>query len=241
MNFAYAKYFGIVDIIIIILAIIFIILGAKKGFLQKAIKIGNWVFGILFAFVFCVKFANDVLYNWFGESIKQAIYTNVMANPAFTDVTTKEEAITVLESLGIPNFIGNIILANVDATEVVSSIALNISSMATSVILIVISFLFLWLGTTIICFILKLLVKVLRTSKFIRIVDGFFGIILYIIILYLLIQVVFFVVILIYRNCNLEGFNQFVDNDILGVNASFRISKYIFETNFLANIIALLF
>ncbi len=241
MNYEYAKYVGIIDVIIIILAIIFIILGAKKGFLQKAIKIGNWIFGIIFAFLFCVKFANDVLYTWFGESLKSSIYENVKNNPSFTNITTTEEALTVLESLGIPNFLGNIILANVDAASVVASIADNISNIVTSAVLIVCSFLFLWLGTTLICFVLKILVKILRTSKFIRIIDGILGVVLYIVMLYILIQIVFFVIILIYRNANLEGFNAFVDNDILGVNASFRISRYIFNTNFLANFIALLF
>ncbi len=241
MNYSYAKYVGIVDVVIIIVAIVCMVIGAKKGFLQKGIKIANWVFGVFFAFLFCVKFANDVLYGWFGENIKNTIYNNVLANEALQGITTKEEAVKVLQSLGIPNFIGEVIMQNVDTAEMVSGIASSVSTLATSALLIVISFLFLWIGTSILCFILQLLVKVLRTSKLIRILDGILGILLYLLLFYLFIQVVFFVVILIYRNANLEGFNNFVSNDILGVNASFRISKYFFETNFLANLFALLF
>ncbi len=241
MNYSYAKYVGIVDVVIIIVAIICMIIGAKEGFLQKGIKIANWVFGVFFAFLFCVKFANDVLYGWFGENIKNTIYNNVLSNEALQGITTKEEAVNVLQSLGIPNFIGEVIMQNVDTAEMVSGIASSVSTLATSALLIVISFLFLWIGTSILCFILQLLVKVLRTSKLIRILDGILGILLYLLLFYLFIQVVFFVVILIYRNAHLEGFNNFVSNDILGVNASFRISKYFFETNFLANLFALLF
>ena len=243
MNYTYSKYVSIIDIVIIILAIIFIILGAKKGFLQKAIKIANWVFGILFAVVFCVQFANDVLYNLFGETLKTTFYNNIMSNETFKSLQTSDDYVAVLKSLGIPEFLGKIVCQNIDTTSVCESIAQNLSSCVTSACLIVISFFTLWIGTSLICLILKLLAKIMRTSLFVRIIDGILGVVLYLIMLFVIVEVVFFVVVIIYRNCNIEPFNTFIDNDVLGIirTYSFSISKYFFNNNFLANLIALLF
>jgi uncharacterized membrane protein required for colicin V production len=241
MNYEYSQYVGIIDIIIIIGLIILMIIGFKKGFLLKSISLANWIFGFVFALLFCVRFANDVLYNWFGTNIEQNFYNNIMTNDSFSEITSQDSGVSVLKSLGIPTFVAQMVSQNVSGEDVASEIAKNLASWATNIILIGLSFIILFLGTTIICLILKIMAKILRQSKFVRIVDGILGIFLYVVIYYIILQVIFFVLIIIYHKANLSGFNMFVDYDIRGIMASFRISRAFFENNILGNLIGLLF
>ena len=242
LSFEYAKYVGIVDVFIVIGFIVSIILGIKKGFLTKIIGIASGICGLLFALLFCVKFANGVLYPWFGTDLQNHFYTNIMANETFANMTS-ESAVDVMSSLGIPSFIANLILNNSasSAEEFAQSVATNLANLATTASLIVISFIILFFGTTIIFFLLKLLVKLLRTSKFVRVVDGILGLVLYSVLFYIILQVIFFVIIIIYNKAGLTGFNEFVQYDILGQEASFRLSQWFFMNNFFGNLIGLLF
>jgi len=241
MDYTYAKYVGIVDLVLLLLLIIFVIIGFKKGFLLKTISIANWVFGLLFAVLFCVRFANDVLYNWFGQAIHDNFYNNIMANPKFNEITTTENGIDILKNLGIPGFIAQIVCNNASGTDIAASVANNLANFTTSIVLVVISFLILFFGTTLLCLLLKLLANILRTSKFVRVIDGILGVVLYFILYYIAIQLIFFILIIIYHKAGLQGYNTFVDFDIRGIDASFRVSRWLFDNNFLANLIGLLF
>jgi uncharacterized membrane protein required for colicin V production len=241
MNYTYSQYVGIVDIVLIIGLIILMIVGFKKGFLLKSISLANWLFGFIFALLFCVRFANDVLYNWFGTDIEQNFYNNIMANDKFNDITSESSGVSVLEGLGIPGFVARMVSSNVSGEDIASQIAANLAAWTTNIILIVVSFLILFFGTTVICFILKLFAKLLRQSKFVRVLDGILGIFLYIVLYYIFLQIIFFVLILIYHKAGLAGYNEFIDYDIRGITAGFRLTRWLFENNILGNFIGLLF
>lgn len=252
MNFTYAQYIGIVDIVIIIGLIITIIIGTKKGFLLKALSISKKLCGIVVALAFCVRFANSVLYPWFGNNMQSFFYSNIMSNESFAQITTQEQAISTLKSLGIPNFISQIILntQDINVGELAQNIATNLACFATTTILIIISFFILWIGTKIIFVIFKLLAKLLRTSKIVRVFDGILGIVLYAIMYYAILQIIFFVVIILFNKAGWSNFNTFVTYDIKGLtsglgegykDASFRLSAWIYSNNFLGNLIGLLF
>ncbi|MCR5308157.1 MAG: hypothetical protein K6E24_04095, partial [bacterium] len=180
MNYGYSDKFGILDLIIILLAIIAVIIGAKKGFLTKTVSLANSLFGFLFALAFSSYFANSVLYNWFGASLQEKIYNNVITKQQLSGLTTQDEVVTRLTEGGIPEFLAKIASSNASGEDIANQVATSISSIITSVLLYVIAFLILFLGTAIICLILKFFIHILRENKFIRVIDGIFGIALYI-------------------------------------------------------------
>lgn len=252
LSYNYAQYVGIIDLFIFILFIIAVILGIKKGFLTKTISLANAIFGFIFALLFCVKFANGVLYPWFGESIEGNFYNNIISNETFASIQTTDDAVNIMSQLGIPNFISQLILANMDMTgpELMHAAAHGLASWVTTGFLVVLSFIILFFGTTLICFILKLITKLLRTSKFVRVIDGILGVALYSVLLYILLQIVFCIIIIVFRKMGAgSGLYNFINFDILGKtgdieglrDAPFRISRWLCENNLLGNLIGLLF
>jgi len=252
LSYNYAQYIGIIDIIIFLALIVVLIVGFKKGFLLKTLSLINIIFGLVFAIAFCVKFANSCLHPWFGERMETSFFNNIMANETFASISSVEDASNVLQTLGIPKFISNIVISNLDVTgyELCESIATNIAHLATSAILIVISFLVLFIGFTIVIWLLKLFAKLLRTSKFVRIIDGILGVVLYSVLFYIVLQIIFTVIIIIYRKTTgTNGFIDFINYDILGhtgmieglKDAPFRMTRWLFENNFFGNLFGLLF
>ncbi len=252
MNYQYAKSFSFIDVIIVVACIIMIVIGFKKGFLIKALEISRKFCGLIVALLFCVKFANALLYPWFGEKMTTYFYNNIMSNESFVAITDKESAISTLKTFGIPEFISTFIInsQNIDTATLCQNIANNLASLVTTAILVVLAFIILWIGTKIVFWILKLLAKLLRTSVAVKVVDGILGIVLQLIIFYIILQILTFVVIIIANKANIAGFNQFVTYDILGLtsglgegykNRGYSISGWLYQNNFLGNLIGLLF
>lgn len=252
MNYTYAQYVGICDIVLIILTIILIIVGAKKGFLLKSLNILKKFCGLLVAVLFCVKFANGVFYPLFGNKMNTYFYNNIMSNETFASISTQEEAVSTLKTLGIPEFLSNFIInsQNIDVSNVASNIALNLANLVTTVILVVCAFLTLWLGTKLIFLILKLCAKLLRTSVIVRVVDGILGICLYLILYYVALQLIMFIVVIITNRTSNMEFINFIIYDVRGLTSGlgenyhdrfFSICGWLYTNNFLANLIGLLF
>jgi hypothetical protein len=240
MNYNYANIIGIIDILILLGFLISMIIGFKKGFLLKSISLANAFFGLVFSLAFASKFANDVLYKMMGQNLFNTIYNNILTKSNLGDATTVEEASKALSEYGIPKFISSIICANYDSEQIASSIATNLSNIFTTILLFVISFIILFVGTSLIFLIITIVVKLLRENKAVRIIDGIFGIGLYAALFYVMLEVIFFIVILLYKNSNLEAYKEFVSCDILN-NRSVNISKWFFENNFFNTLLGLLF
>ena len=252
MNYEYAKLFSFTDVIIVFACIIMIIIGFKKGFLIKMLEISRKFCGLIVALLFCVKFANALLYPWFGEKMTTYFYNNIMSNESFAAIADKESAISTLKTLGIPEFISTFIInsQNIDTATLSQNIANNLAVLVTTAILVVLAFIILWIGTKIVFWILKLLAKLLRTSIAVKIIDGILGIVLQLIIFYVILQILTFIVIIIASKANIAGFNQFVTYDILGLTSGlgegyrdrgYSISGWLYQNNFLGNLIGLLF
>ncbi len=251
MNYSYVKFFSITDVVIVLAALIMIFIGFKKGFLIKALEISRKFCGLIVALLFSVKFANGVLYPLFGHYWAEYFYNNISSNESIKAISDKEGAIATLKNLGIPEFISKFVIdsQNIDTSTLADSIANNIASLVTTVALVVIAFIILWLGTKLVFWILKLFAKLLRTSTLIKIVDGVLGVVLQAIILYIVLQVLMFVVILIFNKAGIEQFNLFVTCDIKGLAsvAGFNdrgytsISSWLFSNNLIGNLISLLF
>ncbi|MCR5786323.1 MAG: CvpA family protein [Acholeplasmatales bacterium] len=240
MNYNYTNIIGIIDLVIIFGFLISMFIGFKKGFLLKSISLANWIFGFIFAVAFASKFANSVLYNWFGDKLFDTIYNNILTKSSLGNATTVEEASRALSEYGIPKFIANIVCNSYDSTQIATSIATNVANIFTTVLLVIISFLILFFGTTILFLILKLLVKLLRKSKAVRVIDGIFGIVLYSALFYVILEVVFIILILLYKNSNLAGYKEFISNDVL-CDRGMNISRWFFENNFFYTLFGLLF
>lgn len=239
LSYNYAQYVSIVDIIIIVLVLLAIIVGIKVGFMRNFINIASFFMGLIFAIFFASTFAKNCLYPTFGASIEQSFYNNIIENPTIAGLSTTDGLVEALESTGIPGFIARSVAANVNPESIPESIATNLSSALTNVTLTIISFFALWLGTSLLCLILKLFVKILRRNVVIRVVDSVLGVIFLNLIVYVLVEVVFLFFMLIARGN--DGLNQFIINDMSTDMSPFRISGWLYNNNILGNFFSLFF
>ncbi len=232
MFLAYYDHFSIVSMVIILLAIFFAIIGFKFGFLTKFIKVANALCGFVFSLLFCSKLSNAFVYKIWGDEMAVS-FAQKFKNKAPGIETTSD----LLKELGLPSFIAN----NVDVGLSVDQAYLRLGETFAKFLCVLISFCILFFGITVLCFLLKLLVKGIRKAKAIRIVDGILGIVFYEILFYLFICIVMVILSFIMQSNGLEGFRNFIINDFGLEHDSFRLSKELYQNNLIGNFFRIFF
>lgn len=240
-------WFGIFDILIAISFFATLFYYFKKGILTKIVEIANGLFGIFVSLLLAIPFNNWIveehsdLYLTTIQEILQGNITNAMINdPSIAESGNVGRAL--IEKLGLPEFVANMV-PNIDSLTI-DNVAQQLSSGITNnVIGIVIAFLILFFGTTILCFILKILIKILRNVPVFRVIDSIFGIVFGFVKYTIILSIVFLVLMLCleYFPGISDLIGDFVRTDMQLGNDTFRLSKYLYEHNFLLNFLSLFF
>ena len=230
-------FIGIIDIILIILFLVALIIGAKKGFLEKFRHLATGLIALIIAILFARQFADMLIGNGvFKESIYNNVYNNIITSEAFAN---GQDATSILTSLGFPSIIASYLASGI---PVDLNIASSLANSVYNLFMVIISFAILLVGCWILSYIIKLLIKLLRNNIIIRIVDGLLGVILYGFLAICAIYIIFFIISLIIQIPGLEGFRDFITVDMhLNSPDEFRISKYFYENNILINFFKLFF
>lgn len=230
-------FIGIIDIILIILFLVALIIGAKKGFLEKFRHLATGLIALIIAILFARQFADMLIGNGvFKESIYNNVYNNIITSEAFAN---GQDATSILTSLGFPSIIASYLASGIPADL---NIASSLANSVYNLFMVIISFAILLVGCWILSYIIKLLIKLLRNNIIIRIVDGLLGVILYGFLAICAIYIIFFIISLIIQIPGLEGFRDFITVDMQLSNPDeFRISKYFYENNILINFFKLFF
>lgn len=237
MFLAYYNHISIISVVIILLFLLFTFLGYKHGFMQKFLSIANGVCGFAFSVLFCGKFSNIFTYKLFGDKFSEKFLANIQNSDTYLKFKSSETSAEFLEELGVPSFISKLISSELPVDKAAQSLADTLSKF----VCILISFVILFIGTTILIFVLKLLVGILRKAILIRIVDGILGIIFYDILFYLFVCVVFLVLSLVMQTSSFDSLNNFISNDFQLGTDSFRLSKYLYENNLIGNFFRIFF
>ncbi len=230
-------FIGVIDIILIILFLVALIIGAKKGFLEKFRHLATGLIALIIAILFARQFADMLIGNGvFKESIYNNVYNNIIISEAFAN---GQDATSILTSLGFPSIIASYLASGIPADI---NIASSLANSVYNLFMVIISFAILLVGCWILSYIIKLLIKLLRNNIIIRIVDGLLGVILYGFLAICAIYIIFFIISLIIQIPGLEGFRDFITVDMqLNNSDEFRISKYFYENNILINFFKLFF
>ena len=242
------KFFGVTDISIVVFLLIALLVGYKTGFLQQFIKIASSLFGLFTAFVFAKPLAGFIGPHWLNALIEPRVFDNVMASEALSSIDSSGSTTSALSEsisdLGFPKFLADIIsksFTGPSTSDTVEQMKINIangiSSALTEILVIVISFFILLFGTTIIFWILKIIVKFFRENKVIRIIDGVLGMIFSGVIAILITYVILLIIGVLIPLENLQSFNDFMTVDMQLSTDRFRLSKYLYDNNIIGNII----
>lgn len=220
---------GLLDIIIIVVGLLSILIGFKKGFLSKMVSL----IGIIAIIIFSVFYASQ-----FAGFLKShdLIYPNIYANISSkiteglgdkTEFTVKE----AIEASGFPSFLANWIagaVGDVSTAEVVAAVSEQIAGWIMNVIafgiLVVLCF--------IVLIILKIIIKCVRNATFVRVVDGVLGAVLYLALYLVILTALFALLNTFYYADWFANARAWLDKDMAMGTNSFRISKSLFERNF---------
>ena len=233
--------FGIIDILIVLVVILFLVIGWKKGFLEKVIDMASSVFGLV-ASVLLARPFSGVLRKWFGEalggSINEYLYSRLdeigLAAADLTESNLRE----ALDAFSLPNFMVEWVIESVDYNTVAVSIVDSISPLILSLALLVLAFITLFFGSMLVFLLLKLLAKGITSIPIIKQIDKILGLIFGFLKVALLVYILLFVLALI---INIPAINdliyEFLAIDMQLASEKFRLSKYLYDNNLLKNVI----
>lgn len=224
---------GIIDISIIVVAILVIIIGYLRGFMNKALSIVGVIVIFAFSILFCTQLAGIFKSTGF---IYNSLY-NSMLNKVDGHVEVRF-AVTIEKAFGLHPAVATIIAfifgnppKNLTAGETAEILAFNCT--------VGISFLIIFAVLSIGLLVLKIICSTLRENDVLRKIDGVFGIFLYLILYAVFLIVVFFILDLVYEKAGIEDFNHWLEVDLALNSNQFRIGKYLLQNNFLVQIVNL--
>lgn len=237
---------GYFDIGIIVIFLIMLFIGWHFGFFNKLLKIANWFCGLIFSFIFCTKFA-DFLALFMKKPIYNYFYNKASSNTVFDSITTEEEAQAavsgVLNDCGLPKFLAKFFSKKItidDMSSFKEQICSGIGNSISRAILIIISFIVLFIGTTIIFFILKKLVDAFRENKKFRVLDGILGVLFYAVLSFCLVTIL--MAICYALGSNTSSIYTFFNKDMrLESSSGVGIARYFYNKNLVVNLIKLIF
>lgn len=228
------RFIGIMDISVIILFLVAILIGALIGFFKVILKIANVLCGFIFSLVFAERFSR-FLGLFLRKPIYNHFYSKVSNSSALSGVDetgdAKEQLADVLSNYGLPKVLSKFIskyYSPSDASNVKHAICNSMASGITKVILTVLAFFILWIGLTIIFFILKKTIDGLRKNEGFRWFDGIMGSILMVFIFFVIIEIIFFV----FTFADSGKIYNFFELDMrLGSHKGFPLARWFYEKN----------
>ena len=230
---------GIIDIVLVVLFLIFAIIGYKKGFATKIISLLSFIIVIVFAFLFASTLAKQFQsWNFIYPGIYGNIYSNAEAKISSISGDNVNQKVATL--LGWPQFLADLVVKALGGDSLASmtnaELATAVATKVTGWIMNVICFVIIVIGVFIILGIVKAIITGLKKNAGFRIIDGLLGVVLYEVILAAIVSVIFFVLNFAYYDNWNAGLTNWLQTDMQLGTDNVRISKFIFEGNFLKNI-----
>jgi uncharacterized membrane protein required for colicin V production len=239
------KICGILDIVIILFGLISITIGYKMGFIKKVLSLAGFLVVLVLAFVYCKQLAQILIEN---EVIYPEIY-----NPILDGLLSKADGVgldataTMNEFLrdyvGLPEFMADLFAKVLSVEGDVQTICIEISEYISNIAMNIISFLIIFVGSSVLILLLKLVANSLRKVKVVRVIDGVLGATLYFTIFILFVYVAFTFIQVFMDKAWFASAKDFLIIDmqlpVNGEETPFRLSRYLYDNNVLYKLIEL--
>ena len=222
--------FGIIDIVIIVLGLLVLFIGFKRGFMNKMIGLLGVLVMFALAIALAANFAEflknrEIFYPSIYDSIHDKVKEAVEAAGPEADM-----ADVISNALGIPGLLASFIASKVDVTT--AELPNAVAEMLGNIFMRFIAFGILVLLFTIVLITLKILAKTVRKNSIIRTFDGVLGMALYLLIYVLVLSLFFFILNLMISHDAITGNTlEFIKTDLQLDSDKFRISKFLYEGN----------
>lgn len=237
----------ILDLIVLAILVLVGFIAYKVGFLTSLLKMASGLSGLIIAIVFVSPITNFVTTINLDKGMETTIYENIVSSDAFvayTDGGAGVEGLTqLLDELGVPGFLSEFIAKGIADSIDPLEVASVISDKVSYAVVFVIVFFALLLLSSLTFFILKSIVKETREAiGFFRVVDGVFGILLYVLIYVVILYILLAILAPILNSIDPNsGFAIFMDKQLHLDDGKFGITKYLYENNVIRNFFELIF
>lgn len=229
-------FFGLFDIIIVVLGLLSIIIGYKVGFMKKLVSL----FGILIVIGLSIMLAPtlaELLKKWdiIYPSIYNDVYDSVLneVNQAGPDASVED---IIKASLGFLSIFSFLIVKHVNV-ESTAELPDYVATKAGTYAMRIISFGILVVFFIILIIILHFIIKKARTNIIVRRIDGIFGMLLGFASFILTLSFIMFILKLCVDNSVITGGAlDFIKKDMMLDSDAFRLSKYIYNANIFVSI-----
>lgn len=227
--------FGLIDIIIIVLALLFMFIGWKKGFSKKLISIPTILIFIGVSFIFCGSLAELLLKNNLGNFMKDPLYEQLSTVQADSYSSLLKDAFGFWDILA--DWISKPLTTNCGEFSSLNDPALSVAEYITKMGMSAICFIAIFIGIIIIASILRGIARHNQKVGFIRFVDGLLGMVFYLALLSVVVCVLFYA---LNKAIDQSWFGEakvwFIEDMKLDTN-EFRISKIIYNGNVVQRVI----
>ncbi len=243
----YLGFFGIIDAVIVLLGIIFMIVGYKRGFMNKMVTFVCVLVIIGLSVMFCGNLAEMLKdYNIFYKGINDGVNASVTSTMA--ELGDKATAKVVLaRAFHLPDWLSwfsGLFCSSYGDTVVTASAKVDgqflseiIANKATMYYMRMIAFAFIFVAGIILLIILKVITNALRENSAVRVIDGIFGILLYLLIYAALVSVVFFVLDILVEKSVISSTTGFIAEDFqLAHTENFSMSRWLLKGNLISTI-----
>ena len=232
----YMGFFGIIDAVVVLLGIIFMFIGYKKGFMGKMITIVCVLVLLGLSITLCGHLAEmfkdkHIFYDGIYDSISETIH-NAVAE-AGEGATVKQ---VIAKTLHLPEWIAALFVLSSQSEVVTPVMESELSLKVTMLLLKLIAFGILFVGMILVMIILKIIAKALRENKFVKVVDGIFGMALYLFIYLLIISVFFFVLDILVEKEVVSSTTGFIAEDLQLGTENFSMSRWLLKGNLISSI-----
>lgn len=237
------KVCGILDIVIVLVGLIFIIVGFKKGFIKKVLSLAGFLTVLILSFVYCEQFAEfltgkEIIY----PNIYDAILSKLELGIESVNLEPTSTVVDLLEAAGTPRFMAELFanaLPNVEGN--LETMCIEVSSYVAGLVMNAVAFFVILIGTLIAVGILKIITKCLRKVAIVRIADGILGAALYFAMFLLILFVGFTLVQLFMDQPWFADVRAFLVVDmqlpVNGEETPFRLSRYLYDYNVIYKLI----
>ena len=230
----FLAFSGVLDIVIVAIAVIMAIVGFKVGFMKKLLSHVGVLVIIAISFFYASAFADMLTTH---EVIAPAIYDNIISKLNGIQGIDPNAGVDVIlrDGVGLPGFIATMIsngVGNPSAGEAFSQIASYITGLAMTGI----SFVILLVGLLLILGLLKIIVNALRSSKLIRFFDGLLGIVYHIVVYAIFVMIAFWIVSMVMNQEWFAPAKEWLTIDMKLNTDEFSIAKMLYQNNILKNI-----
>ena len=230
----FLAFTGILDIVIIALALVMAVVGFKKGFMKKLLSHIGILVIIAVSFFYASAFADMLIsHDVIAPAINESVLNKLNGLQGIDPSMGIDKILT--DGVGLPGFIANMItngIGNPTAGEAFNQIATYITGLCMTGI----SFLILLVGLLLILGLLKLIVNALRSSKIIRFLDGLLGIVYHVVVYAILIMVAFWIVSMVMDQAWFAPAKEWLTVDMRLNTDEFSLAKLLYENNILKNI-----